>query len=108
LKRARGLGFVVLLVYIGLGGPALSVARVMQRVARGGHGVPDAKLHARFPRVLANLRAAIPLVDEAFLFDNSSHDEPYRPVPVYESGALVSRHGPPPRWARGLPGLRGA
>jgi predicted ABC-type ATPase len=105
LREARGLGFAVFLIFVGLASPALSVARVMQRVARGGHDVPDAKLHARFPRVLRNLRAAIPLVDEAFVFDNSSADEPYRPVAVYANGALVSRHGPPPPWARGLPGL---
>ena len=103
LKEARALGFVVFLVFIGLGSPALSVARVMQRVAQGGHDVPDAKLHARFPRVLANLRAALPVVDEAFLFDNSSADEPYRPVAVYDHGTPVSRSDPSPGWARGLP-----
>jgi predicted ABC-type ATPase len=105
IETARTRGFAVILIFIGLDGPALSVARVMQRVAQGGHDIPDGKLHARFPRVLATLRAAIPIVDEAFVFDNSAYDEPYRLVVVYERGKLVGRHPPLPRWTRGLPGL---
>lgn len=102
LEEARARGFVVFLIFIGLDSPELSIARVMQRVAQGGHDVPDAKLRARFPRTLRNLRAAIPLVDEAFLFDNSSADEPYRLVAVCVDGALRSRYPPIPAWLRGL------
>jgi len=105
LKEARTRGFAVVLIFIGLESPTLSVARVMQRVAQGGHDILDAKLLARFPRVLANLRTAIPVVEEAFLFDNSSCDEPYRLVAVYAQGKLVSQHPPHPLWTRGLPGL---
>jgi predicted ABC-type ATPase len=105
LEKARTAGFAVFLIFIGLRAPLLSVARVRQRVLHGGHDVPDEKLHARFPRTLANLRSAIPIVDEAFLFDNSSYDFPYRPVAVYRNGRLVSRHPPLPPWTLGLPGL---
>src|SRR5438094_894062 len=66
MERARSAGFVVLLLFIGLAGPALSVARVATRVARGGHDVPDHKLFARYPRTLRNLRAAVGAVDRAF------------------------------------------
>jgi hypothetical protein len=51
------------------------------------------------------MRAAIPIADEAFLFDNSTFDMPYRPVAVYRQGQLVSHHPPMPPWAQGLPGL---
>lgn len=105
ITKARARGFVVFLVFIGIDGPELSVARVKQRVEQGGHDVPDAKLHARFPRTLANLRAAVAIVDEAFVFDNSSADDPYRVVAVYAGGKVVSQHAPLPAWTRGLPGL---
>lgn len=105
LRRARTLGFAVVLVFVGLESAALSVARVAQRVARGGHDVPDAKLRARFPRTLANLAVAIPLADDAFLMDNSSFDQPYRVVAVYRGGELVGQYPPLPGWTRGLPGL---
>ena len=105
LQDARARGFATFLVFVGLDSAVLSVARVSQRVQQGGHDVPDEKLHARFPRTLVNLRGAISLVDEAFLFDNSSYDRPYRIVAVYREGRLVSQHAPLPPWALELPGL---
>jgi predicted ABC-type ATPase len=105
LETARRRDFAVFLVFIGLESAALSIARVKQRVRQGGHDVPVDRLRARFPRTLANLREAIGIVDEAFLFDNSSFEAPYRIVAVYREGTLVSRHPPMPRWTRELPGL---
>ena len=105
LGRARAAGFFVTLVFIGLEHPAISIGRVEQRVAQGGHDVPPDRLLARFPRTLRNLRAAIPLVSEAVLFDNSAPDAPYRFVARYEHGRLAARRPPVPRWTRGLPGL---
>ena len=105
LEEARRRGFATFMFFIGLESPALSAARVMQRVRLGGHDVPADRLRARFPRTLANLRAAISLVDEARLFDNSSSALPYRLVAVYVDGHLASRHPPLPSWTRGLPGL---
>lgn len=105
LATARERGFAVFLIFICLDSAALSIARVRQRARQGGHDVPDVKLRARFPRTLANMRAAIPIADEVFLFDNSSFDTPYRTVAVYQGGRLVSRHPPLPPWTRDLPGL---
>jgi predicted ABC-type ATPase len=106
LDRAREHDYAILLVFIGLERVDLSVARVMQRAGRGGHDVADTKLHARFPRVLANLRAAVGAVDEAFLFDNSSSDVPFRLVLQYARGKVVRMHPPLPAWTRRLPGVR--
>lgn len=105
LERARRYGYSVFLIFIGLESVELSVGRVKHRVDTGGHDVPDDKLYARFPRTLANLRAAIPIADEVFLFDNSSSDQPYRLIAVYNQGALVTHYPPLPGWAQGLPGL---
>jgi predicted ABC-type ATPase len=105
LATAKKRGFAVVLIFIGLDSAALSIARVHQRTLAGGHDIPDAKLRARFPRTLANLRAAVAVVDDAYLFDNSAFDAPYRVVAVFERGRLVSRHEPLPAWTRGLPGI---
>lgn len=105
LQRARAAGYTVFVVFIGLDSPQLSIGRVKQRVATGGHDVPDEKLISRFPRTLSNLRGAVLLADEAFLFDNSSFREPYRLVLVYEVGQIVNRYPPLPSWTAGLPGL---
>jgi predicted ABC-type ATPase len=103
LARARADGYAVLLIFIGLDSAALSAARVEQRVRRGGHDVPEEKIRARFGRTLANLRAALSVVDDAFLFDNSSARQPFRPVAVYSGGRLVEEHPPLPAWAVDLP-----
>jgi predicted ABC-type ATPase len=106
LKEARASGYAVFFVFIGLSEAELSIARVMQRVEKGGHDVPDAKLRGRYPRTLVNLRKAIAIVDEAFLFDNSSDRDPFRLVAIYSEGRVAHQAGPLPAWAAGLPGLR--
>jgi len=105
LRQARASGYAVFLVFIGLSGPELSIARVMQRVEKGGHDIPDDKLHGRFPRTIANLRQAIPIVHEAFVFDNSSDRDPFRPVAVYFEGKIVFRANRLPAWTTLLPGF---
>lgn len=105
LRQARAAGYTSFLIFIGISDPELSIARVMQRVETGGHDVPDAKLRGRFPRTHENLRKAIPIVDEVFIFDNSSDRDPFRIVAVYSSGQVVHRADPLPAWATGLPGL---
>jgi predicted ABC-type ATPase len=96
--KARKQGYVVILIFIGLESSDLSAARVMQRVEEGGHDVSDEKIASRFPRVLANLAKALAFVDHAFLFDNSSADEPYRFVAELRAGRIARRGATRPRW----------
>lgn len=98
IEEARKQGYIVILIFVGLESSDLSAARVMQRVEEGGHDVPDAKIVSRFPRVLANLAKALPFVDHAFLFDNSSADEPYRFVAELRAGRIAKRGAARPRW----------
>jgi len=98
LEEARKHGYIVILIFIGLESSDLSAARVMQRTEEGGHDVPDDKIASRFPRVLANLAKALAFVDHAFLFDNSSADEPYRFVAELRAGGIARRGATRPRW----------
>ena len=91
-------GYVVILVFIGLDSSDLAVARVVQRTESGGHDVPDEKIAARYPRTFVNLREALTFVDHAFVFDNSSADEPYRFVAELRSGRVVHRGDIRPGW----------
>jgi predicted ABC-type ATPase len=104
LRQARSAGYEVILVFIGLDSPELSLARVVQRVAQGGHDVPDERLKARYPRTLANLKAAIPAVDIALLLDNSDADVPYRFVALFEHGQRRKKARRLPAWARQIVG----
>ena len=100
LRRARGAGFFVVLVYIGLDSAKLAAARVAHRVRNGGHDVPLARIRPRFGRSLANLRRALRFVDHAVLYDNSG--PPY--VRVAELARGLTLWGAPhlPRWMKGV------
>jgi predicted ABC-type ATPase len=101
-KEAQKSGYSVLLLFIGLDHIEVSRARVHQRVLAGGHGIPDRKIGERFPRTFDNLRQAIGFVDRVFLFDNSSFDNPFRPIAVCVSGRVVQLFPPLPAWARAV------
>jgi len=47
------------------------VLRVQTRKLQGGHDVPLATLHRRFPRTQAAIGHAAPLADMTLMFDNS-------------------------------------
>jgi predicted ABC-type ATPase len=99
LKECRSKGYTVVMVFIGLESADLSRGRIIERVEAGGHDVPDDKILARFPRTFANLRQALTFVDQAFLFDNSSADQPYRFVAEFRNGRRRRRKGYRPAWA---------
>jgi predicted ABC-type ATPase len=72
------------------------------RVSQGGHDLPSEKLVSRYPRVLANLRAALRKLPHVWVFDNDDLRTPFRLVAVYESGRLVELRRLVPSWLRPL------
>jgi predicted ABC-type ATPase len=64
-------GYRLMLVYVGLEDPALSQARVMERVANGGHDVPTSDIMRRYPDSMANLAKALAMAERAWVIDNS-------------------------------------
>ena len=62
---------------------------------------------ARAEQAAKTIQERLDRLDEAFLFDNSASDAPYRLVAAYAGGMLMSQHPPLPPWTRGLPGLPG-
>ncbi len=55
VRRLRAAGWRVELYYLALPNAEFSRLRVAERVAHGGHAVPDADVARRFPRSLRNL-----------------------------------------------------
>lgn len=74
MQEARAAGFFVRLIFVTTDDPDINVARVANRVALGGHDVPEASIRGRYRRAMREtLCPAIWASDEAMLFDNS-HD----------------------------------
>jgi predicted ABC-type ATPase len=98
LKRAAAEGYTVVPCFIGISGPDVSEQRVAMRASQGGHDVPSQKLVERFPRTLANLKAAIRELPHVWIFDNSDLSHPFRKVAVFRDGRRVEVYPPIPDW----------
>ena len=102
LKEAVASGYTVVLCFIGITDADLSETRVSMRVSQGGHDVPTEKLKSRFPRVLANLKAAIGVLPLVYVFDNGDLARPFQTVAVYKDGKTVEKAKNPPAWFKGV------
>jgi predicted ABC-type ATPase len=69
--KAKKAGYRTFLVYVALGDPELHIERVRLRVSQGGHDIPDVDIRRRYARSLIRAPAALRLVDEAVVLDNS-------------------------------------
>ncbi len=99
---AKAHGYTVILVYIHLIYPSLNEARVYQRTLEGGHNVPAEKIHSRIPRTMKNIKTALPLVDEAWILDNSSGQNRFQQIAILKSGYCEKKVNPLPAWAMDL------
>ena len=54
MRRARDAGYKVTLVYVGVDTPTTTLGRIAQRVARGGHTVPQQRSTAFCPQSIAS------------------------------------------------------
>lgn len=67
--------------YAGLSSPALHMQRVRERVAAGGHDIPEQKIRERYDGSRANLIKLLPYLTSLRLYDNSVEGDPKKGVP---------------------------
>ncbi len=102
-------GAQVHLWFAGLSSPELHLQRVRERVASGGHDIPEHKIRGRFDSSRANLIRLLPHLASLRVYDNSAPADPkagLRPEPVLmlemQHGRIVD-HAPlhtVPTWAK--------
>lgn len=72
LKEAQKKKYTIHLLYLWLNDVELAVQRVAQRVARGGHHIPEETIRRRYINGIRNvLKYYLPLSDSALILDNS-------------------------------------
>jgi predicted ABC-type ATPase len=105
MRKAKGAGYFVQLIFVGIEDPAINVARVKQRVSLGGHDVPTERIVDRWQRTMAALPDAIRASNRALLFDNTAtiakpgDSAIPRAVAECANGKLVRLEAPsPPQW----------
>lgn len=67
--------------FAGLATVELHLERVRQRVAHGGHDIPEAKVRERYARARQNLIRLLPWLASARIYDNSAEADPSTGAP---------------------------
>ena len=80
MQRAANAGYKVYLYFVSTESPEINKYRVKLRVTQRGHNVPEDKIESRYYRSLELLYEAAEITYQAFFFDNSSHDQPFKLV----------------------------
>ncbi|AUN95289.1 hypothetical protein [Pseudazoarcus pumilus] len=80
LREARA-SHDVIVWFCGLGSVEQHIGRVRERVAAGGHDIPEAKIRQRWTRARANLIGLMPDLAYLRVFDNSTNVPPGTRVP---------------------------
>jgi len=74
LRAAKARGYRIYLYYVAMDASELCIGRVKERVASGGHAVPEKKIRKRYVASLENLVPALELAYRAYIFDNSGRE----------------------------------
>ena len=100
IRTALEQSFFTRLFYICVDNPERSIQRVRERVAQGGHDVPDSDVRRRYARSLGNAGRILKIVHQGLVFDNSGAE----PRPVFEMrrGRLFNMADETPAWAATL------
>lgn len=98
MQAAKEAGYKISLVYVCVDKAQTSAWRVAQRVAAGGHSVPEADVLRRYPRSLDNLAQAIEKADRVYVLDNTGKRR--RLVLTMEAGRVKYASRNLPQWAK--------
>ena len=80
MRTAAEMGYKVYLYFVSTESPEINKYRVKLRVKENGHDVPPGKITGRYYRSLELLSDAAAIAYQAFFFDNSRDNEPFRLV----------------------------
>lgn len=74
VRRAQEMGFSVRILFFWLNSPELAIRRVAERVAKGGHNIPEPIIRRRYTAGLKNLfNLFMDQVDYWDIYDNSDY-----------------------------------
>ena len=94
-KKARELGYYVRLYYIGLDTAEESLARIENRVRKGGHNIAQDSVLRRFSDRFEAVAKVLPYCDEAEFYDNENG---FVKVAEYKNGEVMCMGDYRPRW----------
>ncbi|MEM8867003.1 MAG: zeta toxin family protein [Verrucomicrobiota bacterium] len=93
LLEAAAKGMRVSVWYAGLDSVEKNIARVCERVARGGHDIPEADIRKRWDSSRRNLLVLLPHLDRLRLYDNTIEADFEKGVPPQLKLLLAMENG---------------
>lgn len=72
MKQARKQGYEIVMYYVGLDTMEESLARIENRVKKGGHGIPPEDVKRRYAGRYEALRRVLPYCDAVVFYDNEN------------------------------------
>lgn len=87
MREAAAAGYKVYLYFVSTESPEINKYRVAFRVQNKGHNVPEDKIVSRYYRSLNLMHEAAQISYQAFFFDNSDNESPFRLVAHFKKGA---------------------
>ena len=94
-KKALENGYYVRMYYVGLDTLDESLSRIKNRVAKGGHDIPEENVKRRFESRFSDVAAVLPYCNEATFYDNENG---FRTVAKYKNGELNFVGSDTPQW----------
>lgn len=95
ILRARQRGYFIRLYYIGVNTAEESIKRIQNRVAKGGHSIPQQDVLRRYRKRFDDLAAVLPYCSEVKLYDNENG---FAEKAEYKNGVLILKSGDIPDW----------
>ena len=95
VRRALDAGYYIRLYYVGLDTVDESLARIRNRVAKGGHDIPAERVRQRFATRFSDVARILPYCNEATFYDN---DNGFVAVATYRNGELSPIGHRSPQW----------
>ncbi len=97
IHKAKALGYMIELHYIGVDSVEIAKQRVEHRVKRGGHGIPESDIEKRYYESFQNLKKILKECNLAVFYDNT---EEFRRFAIYKNGNIVRLSHNVPNWFR--------
>lgn len=106
LQRAKEAGFFIRVFFIATVSPSINAYRIAERVIKGGHDVPIAKIVSRYTKSILNCQKIGNFVDRLYVYDNSVEDRMPQPLFRLRNGNMGKMYVDKlPEWAKNiLPG----
>ncbi len=99
IKIAREMDYYIRLYYIGISSAEESIARIANRVKKGGHNIPAEDVKRRYKNRFENLAAILPYCDEVHFYDNENG---FVDIGEYRNGRLIYSGDNIPEWLKNL------